>query len=206
MPPSANNKKYSNANRGFNFFLITYLDEIQIQMVLCEHANHIKACAYIYHDKDINDDGTLKEPHYHVLLCLYTQRYKSSVKNWFYGFENQDGELINTLSQVCADVPESYRYLTHSDKGSKDKYQYNRCDIKGVNLEYFRKYDEQDNDTALSALNDLLNGCTCRQVFERYGRDAIYHINALMQAYILVKREEKGDMYPIDSHFDDIKK
>lgn len=203
MPPSPKNKKYSNANRGRNFFLITYLDEIQIQMVLCEHANHIKAVAYIYHDKDVEEDGTLKEPHYHVLLCLYTQRYKSSVKNWFYRFENKDGELINTLSQVCADVPESYRYLTHSDKGSRDKYQYNRGDIKGVNLEYFGKYDEQDKDTALNALEDLLNGCTCRQVFERYGRDAIYHISALMQCYHLVKDEEKGFLNAIDKHFED---
>lgn len=205
MPPRANNKKYSNANRGFNFCCVSYLDELQIQFVLCEHANHIKACAYIYHDKDLKEDGSPDEPHYHILLCLYTQRYKSSVKNWFKRFENADGDLINTLAQVCDDVPDYYRYLTHSDKKSKDKgkYRYNKGDIKGVNLDYFGKYDEQDKDTALNALEDLLNGCSCRQVFERYGRDAIYHISALMQCYHLVRDEEKGFLNAIDKHFED---
>lgn len=204
MGASPKNKDYYNNKRSRNFALISYLDEIQIQMVLCEHANHIKACAYIYHDKDTRDDGELKEPHYHVLLCLYNQRYESSVHNWFLRFENADGELINTHTQVCRDIMNTYRYLTHAN--AKDKVQYSREDIKGVNLDYFKDLDKQDEDSALSALNDLLNGCSCRQVFDRYGRDAIYHINALMQAYILVKREEKGDMYPIDTHFDDIKK
>lgn len=200
MPPSANNKKYQGDKRSRNFALISYLDEIQIQMVLCEHANHIKACAYIYHDKDTKEDGTLKEPHYHILLCLYNQRYESSVHNWFLRWENSDGELINTHTQVCRDIMNTYRYLTHAN--AKDKVQYSRDDIKGVNLDYFKDLDKQDEDTALSALNDLLNGCSCKQVFDRYGRDAIYHINALMKCYQLVRWEEQGIFDAIEHHYD----
>lgn len=196
MPPKSNNKKYQGDRRSRNFSLISYLDKLQIKMVLCEHHNHIKACAYIYHDKDVKEDGSLKEPHYHILLCLYNQRYESSVHNWFLKFENSEGDLINTTSQVCRDVSNTYRYLTH--KNAKEKYQYSREDIKGINLKYFRDLDKQDEDVALSALNDLISGLSWRQLFQRYGRDAIYHINQLQECLLLIRLEEKNNSTPLD--------
>lgn len=199
MPISVTNKHYTKDKRSRNFSLISYLDEIQIKFVLCEHANHIKSCAYIYHDKDMKEDGTLKEPHYHILLCLYNARYESSIKNWFMRFENSDGDLINTHTQVCRDISNTYRYLTHSTENSKDKYRYSKDDIKGVNLDFFKDLDEQDKDNALCALEDLLNGISYRVLFQRYGRDVIYHISQLQQAYLMVRMEEQGktidDMY-----------
>lgn len=190
MPPSAKNKKYQSDKRSRNFSLISYLDEIHIQMVLCEHANHIKACAYIYHDRDLKEDGTKKESHRHILLCLYNQRYESSIHNWFNRFENDDGDLINTHTQVCRDISNTYRYLTH--KNAKDKVQYSQDEIKGVNLDFFKQVDKHDEDTALSALNDMLNGVPYRQIFERYGRDVMYHISQLQTCYIMIKQEEAG--------------
>ena len=51
------------SGRYRKFSLITYLHQIQIELVLCKHCNQIRAYAYAYHDMDTNEDGTLKEPH-----------------------------------------------------------------------------------------------------------------------------------------------
>ena len=49
-----------------NWALITYHSEDIIKAVLQVNAERIRHWAYIKHDKDTNEDKTLKEAHYHV--------------------------------------------------------------------------------------------------------------------------------------------
>lgn len=72
------------------------------------------------HDKDINPDGTLKKPHYHVIVIYGNTTTYNNVKN-----------LTDSLSQPIPEALEQvrgyYRYLTHLD--NPEKYQYNASDI-----------------------------------------------------------------------------
>ena len=49
------------------FCLTSYLNKLQIREVLDRHSRQVRAYAYIEHNRDKNDDGTLKERHIHLL-------------------------------------------------------------------------------------------------------------------------------------------
>lgn len=74
--------------------------------------------AYAYHDKDENPDGSIKKPHYHVMI-------------YFEGPTTYDNALdlanrvgcANGVIQPVSSVRGMIRYFTHKDNA--DKYQYN---------------------------------------------------------------------------------
>ena len=55
--------------------------------------------AYVYHDKDTNDDGTLKTPHYHLLLVFENARYRNGVHKLF-DLNECDDTTINFQKMV----------------------------------------------------------------------------------------------------------
>lgn len=74
------------------------------------------------HDKDVNPDGELKKPHYHVLVQFDGPTTYKNVND-------------NICALIGATIPKNvismrgyYRYLTHMD--NPEKYQYNSEDIK----------------------------------------------------------------------------
>lgn len=72
---------------------------------------------YAYHDKDINPDGTKKEPHYHIAWIHdgpTTQKVGEDI-----------GKLLgvkNGVVQPIKSIRGVYRYFTHKD--NPEKYQY----------------------------------------------------------------------------------
>ena len=81
---------------------------------------HVQWACSPLHDSDINPDGTLKKPHFHVLLSFEGKKSFDQVK---------------AFSDLCSGVlpikVESLRglvrYFAHLD--NPEKYQYNICDI-----------------------------------------------------------------------------
>ena len=158
-----------------NYRLISYLSEDQILDIIDYHSNQIKAYAYILHDKDIRDNRELKPSHYHILLCLYNGTTLNSLLNWFIGFEDDNGQEINTFGKVMSTPSGAFGYLTHNTVSSKHKYQYDESLIKCVNREFFNLSDEAAEDKSLSALNELLDGVPLREVAQKYGKHFILH-------------------------------
>lgn len=82
---------------------------------------HICALVSPLHDKDVNPDGEIKKPHYHVLLLF------ESVKT-----QKQADEVIKEIGGVGHENVGSTRgyarYLIHLD--NPEKYQYNASDVK----------------------------------------------------------------------------
>lgn len=76
------------------------------------------------HDMDIDNDGKLKKPHYHIIL-----KY-GGVKSF-----NQVSQLTRSLSQPIPipveSLPGAYDYLTHAN--NPEKYQYHKSDILCLN-------------------------------------------------------------------------
>lgn len=169
-------KKMSNS-RTRNFSLTSYLDAAKINLTLLAHENQIRFYAYILHDKDTNEDGTLKEPHYHIIIVTYNAKTVSAVRRWFYGWVDKEGKDINTLGQACNDIYNAYDYLYH--KNQPDKYQYDSDLIVSNNKGHFLGSADTDIDSATQMLFDLVKGVSYRQMAKKYGRDFIFHYQAL---------------------------
>ena len=78
------------------------------------------ACSPI-HDMDIDDDGHIKKPHWHIILCYNGNKSFEQVKD-------DVDFLMCPIPQICRDVRSSVRYFIHKDH--PHKYQYSQSDIK----------------------------------------------------------------------------
>ena len=81
-------------------------------------AKELDGSAKIYminHDKDLNEDGTIKENHTHFVIDYQTPRKRSTVANLL-------GTEPNFL-QVCKSKKASLRYLLHLDDSDKAQYK-----------------------------------------------------------------------------------
>ena len=172
--------KKSSSGRSRNFCLDSYLIEEQIQLVLLQHSNQIKVYAYALHDKDKYEDGSIKEPHYHIVLCLYNATTVSAVRRWFSGFTDEEGKNINTLGQISDDVFNSYDYLTHNTRKAieEGKYLYSKDIIHTNNQKYFKANEDYEYDNMTLAIMDMLNNVPLKILFKKYGRDFIIHYSA----------------------------
>ena len=79
---------------------IPFLPKEKMLSIIAEHttAGHIKEWAYILHDKDIKEDGTPKEPHWHIELRLTRGRRLTDIASWF------------GLPTMCIQTSKSRRY------------------------------------------------------------------------------------------------
>lgn len=191
-------RRGSNApsGRSRKFSCITYLNELQLQVCLLKHSNQIRVYAYAMHDKDTKEDGTLKEPHIHLVLITYNTCAISSIRRWFSGYVDENGD-ITTTAQICQDVFEMYDYLTHSTRKAREdgKYQYDKSIIKTNDTTgYFQASEESEYDSITLAMESLLKGGDIHTLAKRYGRDFILHYNAIKQVVCDVKRCEDHGM------------
>lgn len=173
--------------RSRKFSLVTYLPESFLVECLNQHQSSIRGFAYAYHDKDVTDDGKIKEIHGHVVLWLYHARTLESVRRWFFGLDDK-GLAINTLGQVCHDVYTVYEYLWH--KNNPEKFQYDPSVVVSSDPSLFESDDSPD-DSLMDAVNDLLEGVSLVDVTRRYGRDFIVHYGHIRQLMDDIKREDK---------------
>lgn len=187
------------SGRSRKFSLITYLDKGFLDVILLKHQEQVRVYAYAYHDKDKREDGTLKEPHIHLVLVTYNAHTCSSIRRWFSGIHDDKGLEITTTCQICSDVFEMYDYLTHSTVQSRldGKYPYDKSiictnDVQGVSS-YFRGDDCADYDSITLACEELLKGAKIRDLGKRYGRDFILHYNTIKQYVSDVRSCQKYD-------------
>lgn len=174
-----------------NFSCVTYLNEDLLLGILGEHQHQLKAVSYITHDKDVNEDGTPKITHTHVILCLHNNTTVNAIKNWFNGgYVDENSNIINTLVEPCNSIQAQFDYLIH--KRNLDKYQYDISLRHGWNLEYFEDTKSQDDDTLQQAFYDLMSNVPLHILVQRYGRDFIIHYRHLKTLYCDVLAQELG--------------
>lgn len=122
--------------------IILYLDnELHLNLLndLIKKYNY----AYILHDKDKEDDGTLKKEHIHLLIFFKNARWGSAILKEI-NIDNPN------LIEFREDKAKAIQYLIHSN--NLDKFQYNYEDIKSdINIDiYFNKYkDDETKDIAI---------------------------------------------------------
>lgn len=164
------------SGRYRKFSCITYLEKDNLELCLLKHQNQIRAYAYAYHDKDLKEDGTPKEPHIHLLIVTYTTCTLSAVRRWFDGWM-KDGKPVTTTAQKMTDEYEMYKYLTHDTLVAKaeGKYQYDRSIVQSNNYGYFKANEESNYDNIQIACEMLLKGTSIHDCGKMFGRDFILH-------------------------------
>lgn len=184
------------SGRSRKFSCITYLPQVKLELCLLQHMSQIRCYAYAYHDKDKKEDGTLKEPHFHLVIVTHNTCSISSIRRWFSGYVDEKGMDITTTAQICTDVFQMYDYLTHSTKEARaeEKYQYDKSIVITNDFDYFAKGIGADDDNILLATESLLKGAKVRDVGKRYGRDFILHYNTIKSYVNDVQRFEKYNM------------
>lgn len=177
------------------FQLVSYLPRDKLEGVLREKSSKIRAFAYILHDKDCDENGELKIPHFHIVIRTFNSYSVDLVRQWFYfGFADENG-LVNTLCEQCSDIEYAHSYLTHDVINAKDKYQYDKEDITYSNKDFFNSTQEQETDNLTLAFKDLLLGVPIQVCAQRYGRDFIIHYGHIRMLLNDVRQEnEMGDM------------
>lgn len=145
----------------FSVFIRTYSSEEEVIAFL--RAADLDEYAYILHDHDVKEDGSPKEPHYHI-LCYRKSGFRLTPA--FRAFTQ------NTLIQPCRSRCHSYQYLIH--KNDPDKAQYSEADIHQYHLgdknTFIHTLAEQKDNQYAQMLDDLAQ-LGYRELAIKYGRD-----------------------------------
>lgn len=96
------------------------------------------------HDRDVEDDGTPKKAHFHLLLSYSSATTLNNIRGWFKACGMPESDLHSV--RVCASGVGYFRYLTHKD--NPEKAQYNVKDICLFNDfdEVFQKFSKTVSD------------------------------------------------------------
>lgn len=102
------------------------------------------------HDKDLNPDGTVKKPHYHILFMFDGPTTKNRVKAIC--------DSINAVNPIKIDSARGmYRYHIHID--NPDKYQYDDRDrilLNGFDKSNLDSFTEMEIDKLENDILDLI--------------------------------------------------
>ena len=151
-------------------------DGVGLEKFLKNEDSIVTEYAYILHDRDLKEDGTPKESHYHFLLVLQRSRRLADILSYMnYSLQG------NIRLQPCHSVSASYVYLTHENEDSKVHYDESSI-VSSADKSYWiadtsPKERDKSCDTIMCAYLDLLNSMPLTECAKKYGRDFIIHYN-----------------------------
>lgn len=115
------------STRSSRWATIIYPDSAQPDFIDILHDNHLNFLLSPIHDSDTNKDGTLKKPHYHLMLYYDSLKSKQQVQELITQIGGVGCELVHSATSYA-------RYLCHLD--DPDKCQYNPDDVVAYGLIY----------------------------------------------------------------------
>lgn len=147
-----------------------YYGDIADLIDLCDtYCSHY---ALSLHDKDVNDDGTLKKVHIHCIL-RFSRQYSCSRIMVMFG-DKMARPFVCLDSEICR----YYDYLTHEDE--TDKYHYPKEQIIMDDSAYWeREYNNHIRDptdgenVAEQIINDIIATVPAREMVKKYGREVV---------------------------------
>lgn len=102
-------------SRTRNFATVIYPESAPDNWLDILSDHHVPCLVSPYHDSDLNPDGVVKKPHYHVLLAFEGPKTVQ-----------QASDIFTTIGGVGCEIIKSFRayarYLCHLD--NPDKHQY----------------------------------------------------------------------------------
>ena len=148
----------------------------------------LKGYAYILHDKDIDENGEPKKPHWHLLVQFYTNQRGS----WFKQFSSDDMGQVRLVP--CFDPPNAFLYLTHETPTAiaQGKHIYGKDEIVST-IDNFDSPDKLDeNDELWADMNDLLDGKIIWYEFIQKKPKRMHMVGNLSRTYDMLYFERYG--------------
>lgn len=108
---------------------------------------HLRWVESPLHDRDVNPDGEVKKPHWHILLSFDGPVTASAV-------EKIIKPLNGPIPQKCASGRGLVRYMVHMD--NPEKYQYDRADIVGHGGADVDSYFELTLTNRIDVMKDMI--------------------------------------------------
>lgn len=158
--------------KGRYFGLLLYPDSesYNCDNVLYDCLGYFNECTYILHDSDVDEDGLLKKPHYHVVCKKSSSVNLSTIINRY----SKLGVLGNHI-YIISSYKQQIRYLLHLDDFEKFQYDRNSIISNVVDLEkYFNQLP--DGLVVLDMVDDRLRGFSYRQLIEKSVKNGTYDI------------------------------
>lgn len=134
------------------------------------------------HDKDINPDGEIKKPHYHVLLEFEGPTTYKNVK------ENICDLVNGTIPKKIISLRGYYRYLTHED--NPEKAQYSRTKIEEYGGFKLELTNTETVELRIKIINDI-------------NENDINELCELTDLYIATSDKDKLDLITHSTYFID---
>lgn len=116
---------YDGKERAKNYTLVVYPDDMPDNWLEVMREEMFDMVISPYHDKDVNPDGEMKKPHYHILVSAGSSWITmNKLAEW--------GRKLKGIAkpQKCSNPKGLVRYMTHCD--NPEKYQYNKSDIRVI--------------------------------------------------------------------------
>jgi len=128
------------------FEIVTDVDKINIEKLKnALNNNAIKDWAYIIHDKDIDKDGNIVRPHYHIAVRLKNPRKLKHICQWF-------GVAPNFIEFGKGNYSDLLKYLIHEN--APDKYQYSVKDVV-ANFDFEKEKNKKEGE---ERKEEIING------------------------------------------------
>ena len=105
---------------------------------------HLTFAVSPLHDRDLEDDGSLKKAHFHLLLAYSSATTLNNIRGWFAVCGMPESDLHSV--RVCASAVGYYRYLTHKDNPEKAQYNDNDICVFNDSDELFKKFGCSESD------------------------------------------------------------
>lgn len=183
-------KKSTEPTRFYSWGLIMYGNEEEIKKLCTEQCRN---WAYALHDHDLKEDGTPKEPHYHVVATFDQQKSFATIMRLCKAYSKQ-----NVLAQPIGDIGGSLEYLTHeTEKAVADgKYQYDREIVRYSSKDFYTKYvkgeEVSENEQFVEDLLCAEEQFSVIKLAKRYGRDFIKNVRSYMDFRMMALAEQSG--------------
>ena len=138
---------------------------------------HLSFAVSPIHNRDVEEDGSRKKAHYHLLLAYSSATTLSNIRGWFKACGMPESDLHSI--RVCASAVGYFRYLTHKDNPEKAQY-----DVKDIRLfndsnEVFKKFSKSASDK----IDDLV------RIFEIVDELDTISFHTLVQYLMLNERD-----------------
>ncbi|MGG5322397.1 MULTISPECIES: replication protein [unclassified Enterococcus] len=102
------------------------------------------------HDRDVNPDGEVKKPHWHIILLFGSNKSYEQVKEI-------TAKLRAPNPMKCANVRGAVRYLAHLD--NPEKFQYSKEDIKahcGAEIDHHLAFNSNEKSIMKREIQALI--------------------------------------------------
>lgn len=138
--------------RAYHWTFIIYPDSCSNNWYSILESLHCEFCISPLHDSDLNEDGSRKKAHYHVVLSFAGKKSYNQI--WRISQECKGTEKV----EIVGSMRRMVRYLCHLD--NPEKYQYNVGDIENFGIKHFNEYllsgDEQEEKVTRDIMEFLL--------------------------------------------------